>query len=173
MLGHIKIKGKDFSLIGNMLETGQKAPDFKLVNTHMNDVSLSHYRGHIVILATMPSLDTDTCSLEARHFNAQAALLSDKIKIIVVSKDLPFTQAKWCLAKSADNLLTLSAYKNNDFAKAYGVLLEHLELLARAVFIIDQEGIVRYIQYVKNIEEEPDYKSVLQTAKELLKGEKL
>lgn len=169
MLDHIKIKGKDFALLGEMLKTGQSAPDFKLVNTHMNDVSLSHYKGHIVVLATMPSLDTETCSLEARHFNAQATLLSSKIKIIVVSKDLPFTQEKWCLAKSADNLITLSAYKNNDFAKKYGVLIERLELLARAVFIIDQEGVLRYMQYVKNIEEEPDYESVLETAKDLLK----
>ena len=169
MFGHIEIKGKDFSLLGSSLKTGQKAPDFKLVNTHMNDVSLSHYKGHIVILATMPSLDTETCSLEAKHFNTQAALLDKKIQIIVVSKDLPFAQERWCLAKSVKNLITLSAYKNNNFAKDYGVLLEHLELLARAVFIIDEEGILRYIQYVRNIEEEPDYHSVLQTAKDLLK----
>ena len=173
MLGDIKIKGHNFALLGETLKTGQSAPDFKLVNTHMNDVSLSHYKGHIVILATMPSLDTETCSLEARHFNAQAALLSSKIKIIVVSKDLPFTQAKWCLAKNAENLITLSAYKNNDFAKKYGVLLEKIELLARAVFIIDQEGILRYTQFVKNIEDEPDYQSVLETAKELLKEKTL
>ncbi len=168
MLDHIKVKGKNFTLLGEKLNTGQIAPDFKLVNTHMNDVSLSHYKGHIVVLATMPSLDTETCSLEARHFNAQAALLSGPIKIIVVSKDLPFTQEKWCLAKNAENLITLSAYKNNDFAKKYGVLIERLELLTRAVFIIDKEGILRYIQYVRNIEDEPDYQSVLQTVKELL-----
>ncbi len=100
-------------------------------------------------------------------------MLSSKIKIIVVSKDLPFTQAKWCLAKNAENLITLSAYKNNDFAKQYGVLLEKLELLARAVFIIDQEGILQYTQFVKNIEDEPDYQSVLETAKELLKEKTL
>lgn len=169
MLRHIQVKGKDFALLGQMLETGQIAPDFKLTDINMSDVSLSHYRGHIIILATMPSLDTEVCSLEARHFNAQAVLLDSKIKIIAVSKDLPFTQAKWCLAKNAENLITLSAYKNNKFAKDYGVLLEHLELLARAVFIIDREGVLRYIQYVKNIEEEPDYDSVLKTAKDLLK----
>lgn len=169
MFDHVKIKGKDFALFGDMLKTGQYAPDFKLVNTHMNDVSLNHYKGHIVILATVPSLDTETCSLEAKNFNMQASLLGNKIKIIFVSKDLPFTQEKWCLAKSAENLITLSAYKNNDFAKKYGVLIERLELLTRAIFIIDQEGILRYIQYVRNIEEEPEYKSVLQTAKDLLK----
>ena len=169
MLGPIIVKGKEFPLLGNMLETGKQAPDFKLVNTHMNDVSLSHYKGHIVILATMPSLDTETCSLEAKHFNTQASLLSSKIKIIVVSKDLPFTQEKWCLAKNAENLIMLSAYKNNDFARAYGILLWRLELLTRAVFVIDQEGVLRYIQYVKHLEEEPDYESVLQTAKDLLK----
>ncbi len=169
MLRHIKVKGRDTALITKMLETGKKAPDFKLVNTHMNDVPLSHYKGHIIILATMPSLDTPTCSLEASKFNMQASLLGKKVKIIVVSKDLPFTQAKWCLAKSAENLITLSAYKNNNFAKDYGVFLEHFELLARAVFIIDKEGILRYIQYVKDIEDEPDYESVLQAVKELLK----
>lgn len=169
MLDHVKIKGKDFSLLAGTLKTGQSAPDFKLVNTHMNDVSLSHYKGHIVILATLPSLDTETCSLEAKHFNTRASLLSKEIKVIIVSKDLPFTQEKWCLAKSADNLVMLSAYKNNVFAKTYGVFITQLELLTRAVFIIDKEGILRYMQYVKNIEEEPDYESVLETAKDLLK----
>lgn len=173
MLDYINIKGQEIALLGDILKTGQKAPDFKLVNTHMNDVSLNHYKGHIVILATMPSLDTATCSLEAKHFNTQASLLSNKIKIIVVSKDLPFTQAKWCLAKNAENVITLSAYKNNNFAKAYGVLLEHFELLARAVFIIDQEGMIRYIQYVRDIEKEPEYESVLKTAKDLLEEKAL
>lgn len=165
MLGQIKVLEREFSLVGNMLRSGQKAPECILTNNNMNDVSLEHYKGHIVILATMPSLDTPTCTLEAKHFNMQASLLSDKIKIIVVSKDLPFTQAKWCMAKNADNIITLSAYKNNDFAKAYGVLLEHLEILARAVFIIDEEGVIRYIQYVKDLSKEPDYESVLQAVK--------
>jgi Peroxiredoxin len=169
MLGPINIKGREIALVGNILKTGQKAPDFKLTNVNMNDVSLNHYKGHIIILATVPSLDTPTCSLEARYFNLQAALLNSKIKVLVVSKDLPFAQAKWCMAKSADNIITLSAYKNTTFAKDYGVLLEHLELLARAVFIIDEEGIVRYIQYVKDLATEPDYDSVLQAAKKLLK----
>lgn len=169
MLGPIKVKGREIALLGNVLNSGQKAPDFTLTNVHMNDVSLSHYKGHIVILATVPSLDTETCSLEARHFNIQASLLDTKIKIIVVSKDLPFAQAKWCMAKSANHIITLSAYKNNDFAKAYGVLLERIELLARAVFIIDEQGIIKYIQYVKNISAEPDYDSVLQAVKELVK----
>ena len=169
MFETIQVKGREIALLGDMLKTGQKAPDFKLTNIYMNDVSLEHYRGHIVILATLPSLETPTCSLEAKHFNMQAALLPDTIKVIMVSKDLPFAQARWCLAKSADSLLTLSAYKNNDFAKAYGVLIARIELLTRAVFIIDKEGILKYIQYVKNIEEEPDYKSVLEMAKELVK----
>lgn len=169
MLGPIKIKGREIALLGNVLNSGQKAPDFTLTNVHMNDVSLSHYKGHIVVLATVPSLDTETCSLEARHFNIQASLLGSKVKVIVVSKDLPFAQAKWCMAKSANNLITLSAYKNNDFARAYGVLLERIELLARAVFIIDEHGVIKYIQYVKDILAEPDYESVLKAVKELLK----
>ena len=172
MLGPIKVKGREVALVGNILKTGQKAPDFQLTNIHMNDVSLSHYKGHIVVLATMPSLDTPTCSLEARHFNIQATLLHDKVKIIVVSKDLPFAQARWCMAKSAHNLITLSAYKNDNFAKDYGVLLRGIELLTRAVFIIDSNGILRYMQYVKDVLAEPDYDSVLKAVKELIKEKK-
>ena len=173
MLEEIRVKGRDISLMGNFLKTGQKAPDFKLINNHFNEVSLSHFKGHLIILATVPSLDTPTCSMEARHFSTHAALLNNgKIRYIVVSKDLPFTQERWCLAKSINNILTLSAYRNANFAKDYGVLLERIELLARAVFIIDETGVLRYIQYVKNIEEEPDYKSVLETVKNLLKEKK-
>lgn len=173
MIGHIKVKGRDIALVGNMLETGKKAPAWQLTNIQMNEVSLDHYRGHLIILATMPSLDTATCSLEAMRFNTQASLLSNKIKIIVVSKDLPFTQAKWCQAKNANNIITLSAYKNNTFAKAYGVLLKDIELLARAIFIINEEGIIKYIQYVKHLADEPDYDSVLQAAQELIQEKTL
>lgn len=173
MLGHIHLEGREMTLVGDMLKSGQKAPSWQLTNIQMNSVSLSSYRGHIIILATMPSLDTPTCSLEAMHFNTQASLLSHKIKIIMVSKDLPFAQARWCMAKSASNIITLSAYKNNDFAKAYGVLLKDIEILARAIFIIDEEGIIRYIQYVKNLSDEPDYDSVLEAARKLIKEKHL
>lgn len=80
MLRHIKVKGRDTALITKMLETGKKAPDFKLVNTHMNDVPLSHYKGHIIILAAMPSLDTPTCSLEASKFNIAGFFVGQKSK---------------------------------------------------------------------------------------------
>ncbi len=168
MAREITLNGNKFSLLGEELKVGAAAPDFTLSANDLSDVSLKDFKGRVVILTTVPSLDTPTCSLETARFNQEAGKLGEKIKILTVSKDLPFAQSRWCAAQGVKNLQTLSDYKNTSFSKDYGVLIEGLGLLARAVFIIDAQGIIRYIQFVEEVSNEPDYESVLSKVKELI-----
>jgi thiol peroxidase len=113
-------------------------------------------------------LDTSVCDTEARRFNEEAAKLGPDVDIVAVSMDLPFAQKRWCGAAGIDRVRTLSDYRNAAFGEAYGVLIKELRLLARAVFVIDREGTIRYIQLVKEVGTEPDYDDVINAVKALL-----
>lgn len=164
----ITLNGNKFSLSGAELNAGSKAPDFTLAANDLSDVSLKDFKGRVVILSAVPSLDTPTCSIETARFNKEAGKLDGKVKILTVSKDLPFAQARWCAAQGVKNLQTLSDYKNTSFSNDYGLLIKGLHLLTRAVFVIDGEGVIRYVQFVKEVSEEPDYKAVLDAVNELI-----
>ena len=168
MSREITLYGNKFSLSGAELNAGLKAPDFTLAANDLSDVSLKDFKGRIVVLSAVPSLDTPTCSIETAHFNKEAGKLGDKVKILTVSKDLPFAQARWCSAQGVKNLQTLSDYKNTSFSQDYGLLIKGLYLLTRAVFVIDGEGVIRYVQFVKEVSNEPDYKAVLDAVNELI-----
>lgn len=168
MSREITLNGNKFSLFGAELNAGLKAPDFTLAANDLSDVSLKDFKGRVVVLSAVPSLDTPTCSIETAHFNKEAGKLGDKVKILTVSKDLPFAQARWCAAQGVKNLQTLSDYKNTSFSQDYGLLIKGLYLLTRAVFVIDGEGIIRYVQFVKEVSNEPDYKAVLDAVNELI-----
>ena len=168
MAREITLNGNKFSLVGEELKVGAAAPGFTLSANDLSDVSLKDFKGRVVVLTTVPSLDTPTCSIETARFNQEAGKLGDKVKILTVSRDLPFAQSRWCAAQGIKNLQTLSDYKNTSFSKDYGVFIEGLCLLARAVFIIDAQGVIRYIQFVEEVSNEPDYGAVLKEIKELL-----
>jgi len=109
----------------------------------------------------VPSLDTPTCDTETRTFNKKATELSENVNILTVSKDLPFAQKRWCAAAGVDRVKTLSDYKPTTFAKDYGILIKELQLLTRAVFIIDENQKIKYIQFVEEVSEEPNYEEIL------------
>lgn len=164
--GAITFKGNPLTLLGNELKKGDLAPDCELMANDLSPVKLSSYRGKVCIFSSVPSLDTPVCDMETRRFNQEAGDLGD-VSIVTVSMDLPFAQARWCGAAGVDKVVTLSDYKNAAFGNAYGVLIEELRLLARAVFVVDREGVIQYIQLVKEMTHEPDYESVLAAVREL------
>jgi thiol peroxidase len=159
--GLITMKGNPLTLLGEEVREGQKAPDFTALATDLSPVSLAALRGKVVVLASVPSLDTSVCDLETRRFNKEAASLGPEVRILVVSMDLPFAQKRWCGAAGIENVKTLSDHRDAAFGLAYGVLIKELRLLARAVFVVDRQGIVRYTQLVKELATEPDYAAVL------------
>ncbi|HLO24697.1 MAG TPA: thiol peroxidase [Geobacteraceae bacterium] len=166
--GIITFKGSPMTLLGPELKTGDRAPDFTVVDTGLNPVTLASYTGKIKVISAVPSLDTPVCDMETRRFNQEAAGLPDKVAVLTVSLDLPFAQKRWCGAAGIDRVTTLSDYQERSFASAYGVLIKELKLLSRSIFVIDAQDVIRYIQHVPEVTQEPDYGSVIAAVQTLL-----
>jgi len=166
--GIITFKGNPFTLLGAEIKVGAKAPDFTVVDNSLTPVTLATYSGKIKVISAVPSLDTPVCDTETRRFNQAAAGLPENVVVLTVSLDLPFAQKRWCGAAGIDRVTTLSDYQERSFASAYGILIKELKLLARAVFIIDADDTVRYIQIVPEVTSEPDYAAVTGAVKSLL-----
>lgn len=122
----------------------------------------------MTIISVVPSLDTGVCDVQTRRFNQEAGALGGKVKVVTVSMDLPFAQARWCGNAGVENVQTVSDYQTASFGQAYGVLIEGLRLLARAIFVVDSQGKVAYVQIVPEMTHEPDYGAALEAAKKLL-----
>jgi thiol peroxidase len=165
----VTMKGNPLTLVGNEVKVGQKAPDFEVVANDMSAVKLSSYHGKVCIITSVPSLDTSVCDIETRRFNEEAGKLGSDVVVLTISMDLPFAQKRWCGAADVKNVQTLSDYRDASFGKAYGVLIKELRLLARAVFVLDKNRTIRYIQIVNETASEPDYEAALDAAKGLEK----
>jgi len=165
--GVVTSGGKPETLLGHEVKVGDQAPDFTVTDNNMQPVTLSEYKGKIVVISAVPSLDTRLCDLETRRFNEEGAKLDTNVVILTISMDLPFAQKRWCGAAGVDRVITLSDYRDASFGTAYGVLRKGNRLLARAVFVLDRGGIVRYIQIVSDTSHEPDYDAVLAAVKKL------
>ncbi|HUW85099.1 MAG TPA: thiol peroxidase [Phycisphaerae bacterium] len=171
------MKGKPLTLIGGWVQTddgveggvktGRMAPDFVAVDNDLETVASPSFRGKVCVFVSVPSLDTSVCDVEVRRFNEEAASLGANVLVVTVSMDLPFAQKRWCGAAGVDRVMTLSDYREASFGKAYGVLIAELRLLARAVFVVDREGILRHQQLVRELTEEPNYDEVLKAVNEL------
>jgi len=166
--GAITLHGNPLTLSGENVGAGDKAPDFVALDNDLLPVSFSSFKGKICILCSVPSLDTPVCDVETRRFNHEAAALGDDVAVVAISVDLPFAQKRWCGAAGVRNVTVLSDYRDVSFGTAYGVLIKELRLLARTIFVIDRDGVVRYVQLVKEVSSEPDYGAVLEAVKKLL-----
>ena len=166
----ITFKGSPLTLLGKQVQPGDKAPDFTVRKGLAPDseYTLASDAGKTRILNVVPSLDTPVCSLQTRRFNQEASKLSDQAVIVTISMDLPPAQARWCAAEGVENLTMTSDYYDRSFAKAYGLMIEELGLLARTVIIIDPDDTVRYVQLVPEVAQEPNYEAVLVAAQEVL-----
>jgi len=166
--GIITAGGKPLPLLGNEVNVGDKAPDFVVIANDMSPVKFSSFRGKVCIIASVPSLDTSVCDIETRRFNVEAGKLGSEVVILTISMDLPFAQKRWCGAAGVDKVQTLSDHREANFGTAYGVLVKETRLLARAVFVVDKTGVIRYIQVVSDISKEPDYQTVLNAVRKLM-----
>jgi thiol peroxidase len=164
----ITLHGNPFTLLGHPVRMGNPAPEAGLLDNDLKPVRLSDFRGKVVVIAAVPSLDTPVCDMETRRFNTEAAKLGKEVTVLTVSMDLPFAQKRWCGAAGVDQVVTLSDHRDAAFGQAYGLLIKELRLLARAVLVLDREGVIRYYQLVKEVSEEPDYDAVLTAVKELV-----
>ncbi len=159
----ITLKGNEIHTNGNLPVVGQKAPNFELVNTDLSVSQLSDYKGSKVILNIFPSVDTGICAASVRAFNKEASNLSNT-KVVCISRDLPFAQARFCGAEGLDDVINSSDFRDGKFGKDYGVEIidgSMKGLHARAVVVLDEEGVVTYTEQVPEIVQEPDYAAAL------------
>ena len=159
----VTFKGNPVELHGTEITVGRKAPDFAAVKNDMSGFCLNSIPGRKLIIS-VPSIDTPVCDAEVRRFNQEAANI-DGVTIITISMDLPFAQARWCGAAGIDKVMTISDYKERNFAMKYGVYMPELGLLARAVFLLDEDNMVLYSEYVPEVTDEPNYKAILEAIK--------
>jgi thiol peroxidase len=166
--GAVTMRGTPVTLVGPEIKVGQAAPECTLVDNGLQPVRLSDAKGKVVILSTVPSVDTPVCDTETRRFNQEAAGLGENIEIWTISMDLPFAQKRWCGAAGVDRVKTLSDFRDRAFSQAYGVLIKDGPLAgvtARAVFVVGKDGNVKHVEYVKEIANEPQYDAILSAAK--------
>ncbi len=163
-----KLKGNPITLVGPQLKAGDKAPDFKLNKDLMTEVSLADYAGKVKLISVVPSLDTGVCDAQTRRFNEEAAGLGEHVTILTVSADLPFAQARWCGATGVDKVVTLSDYKTNAFGEAYGVLIKELRLDMRAIFVVDKNDTIQYLEVLEEMTDPPNYENAIAATKKIV-----
>ena len=159
----VTLHGNAIHTNGELPEVGSQAPDFKLVDGELNDVSLATYAGKKKLLNIVPSLDTPTCATSTKKFNDAAKEKGDAV-FLMISADLPFAMGRFCKAEGTDNVIPLAMMRSRNFAKDYGVLIGDGPLAGittRAVVVLDENDKVVYTQLVPEIANEPDYDAAL------------
>lgn len=159
--GEITLRGNPMTLLGEPVKVGDTAPDFVAVKQDMKEARLSDYAGKTVVLSVVPSVDTKVCAIQTRTFNEKAAALGKDVVILTISMDLPMAQKRFCAAEGIQQVVTLSDYRHWDFANKYGQRIKENGLLARAIYVIGADGVIKHKQIVPELTTEPDYDAAL------------
>ena len=161
----ISFKGTNIT-VEDKVNVGDVFPNFKATNKDLTDFNLEDYKGKVLVINAFPSVDTGVCAIQTTRFNQEIKNFDNAV-VITVSKDLPFALGRFCADKGVDNAVTVSDYKYRDFETNNGLLIEELGLLSRAVFVLDEEGVIRYKEVLEEVGEEPNYNNALDALKKL------
>jgi thiol peroxidase len=160
-ISDVKAGNQQVVLLGKKLKTGQRAPDFKVVDNNFKTVQLTDFTGKTILISVVPSIDTGICSLQTKRFNSEVANLPDSVVLITISTDLPFAQKRYCQQEEVADMAVLSDAVWRDFGSNYGLLIKDMGLLTRAILLIDSAGYLQYQQLVPELAQEPDYDAAL------------
>jgi len=160
----VTFQQEEVTLLGDEVKVGDKAPNFKVLSNDLKEIGLEDYEGKVKLISVVPSVDTGVCSKQTKRFNDEAEKL-DNVKVLTISMDLPFAQARWRQENDVRNLDLFSDHRDADFGEKYGVLIKELRLLARAIFIVDTNNKVTYVEYVDEVTNHPNYDEALAQAK--------
>ncbi|MDP4156294.1 MAG: thiol peroxidase [Bacillota bacterium] len=163
-MANVTFIGNKVTLLGNEIKVGDKAPNFTVLANDLSEVTLNDTKGQVRLISVVPSLDTGVCDAQTRRFNQEASNLGD-VKILTISVDLPFAQKRWCGAAGVENVQTLSDHRDLSFGEAYGVVMQEFRLLARAIFVVDANDTVTYVEYVSEGTNHPNYEAALEAVK--------
>lgn len=164
----VTFKGNVLHLEGQMPVLNSKIKDFSLLANDLSAKTQKNYEGKALVIVAVPSLDTGVCDMEVRKFNEKAASISDDVRIVAVSLDLPFAQSRWCGAAGVKNVETLSDHYSAEFGRTYGILIKELRLLARSIFVYDKTGKLIYSELVPEVTHEPNYDAALEAVQKAL-----
>lgn len=162
-------KDKEVTLLGEQLNVGDKVLNFKAVKNDMSEFYLDNFKGEVTIITTFPSVDTSVCQLQLARFNHEISKFDGRVKIVTVSLDLPFALKRHCASNNITGAVTVSDYREREFSKKYGLLIDEIKLIARSVYVVDNNDIIRYAEICDKVSEEPDYDKVLSVVANLLK----
>lgn len=157
----VKAGDKYVTLLGEQVNVGDQAPQFKVVDKNFAPVTLKDFQGQTILISVVPSLDTGVCSIQTKRFNEEAEKLPENITILTISNDLPFAQKRFCDVEKVDGIKVLSDSVWREFGANYGLLIKDMGLLTRAIFVIDNQGKVVYKELVANISQHPNYDKAL------------
>lgn len=165
--GAATLMGKPLTLLGPELSEGAAAPDFTVLANDFSEVTLATDRGKVRLILSLPSLDTAVCDAETQRFDVQAANFPEDVVVYAISCDLPFALQRWCGATQVKHVRTLSDHRELSFGRAYGTWIKELRQLSRAVFLVDADDTIRYVEYVKEIGDHPDYDAAAEAVRRL------
>jgi thiol peroxidase len=163
--GAITVEGRPFAVVGPELKPGDKAPAFAVVDSANKPVAFESTSGKVRIFSVLPSLDTPVCDAQTRRFNLEAAKMPE-VEIFTVSMDLPFAQRRWCRDFAVDKVRMLSDHRDASFGTSWGTLIRDLRLESRAIFVVDKDDTIRYVEYVRELADHPNYDAALAAARE-------
>jgi thioredoxin-dependent peroxiredoxin len=163
------LRGNPLTVLGPQLQPGDRAPDFHAVDDGLKPVDLAATGNGVRVFSVVPSLDTPVCDAQTKRFNEESGKLPN-VSIYTISMDLPFAQKRWCGAFGVDHVKMISDHREGSFGQAYGTLIKDLRIMSRAIFVVDPGNTVRYVEYVKEVADHPNYESALAAAKSLADG---
>jgi thiol peroxidase len=166
--GIVTVRGNPVALIGSEVKIGDKTPDFTVLDGDLKEVRIGDFAGKIKVISVSASLDTPVCDMQARRFNQETTQLPDDVVILNITMDLPFAISRFCTTAGIDKIKALSDHRDASFGNLYGVLIKELRLLARSIFIIDKDGIIRYIEIVPELTNHPNYNKALDFLKKII-----
>jgi thiol peroxidase len=158
--GATTLQGNPMTLVGPELKPGDTAPDFNVIDSSLKPVRLADTAGRTRIFSVLPSLDTPVCDAQTRRFNEEAARL-DNVDIYTVSMDLPFAQKRFCNSFALDHVKMLSDHRDGSFGAAWGTLIKELRILSRAIFVVGPDNEVKYVEYVPEVADSPNFEAAL------------
>jgi thiol peroxidase len=162
--GATTMRGNPLTLVGPELKAGEAAPDFSVIDSSLKPVHLADTEGKTRIFSVIPSLDTPVCDAQTKRFNEEAAKLQN-VDIYTVSMDLPFAQKRFCNSFALDNVKMLSDHKEGSFGESYGTLIKELRILSRAIFVLGPDNKLKYVEYVPEVADHPNYEAALAAVK--------
>jgi thioredoxin-dependent peroxiredoxin len=162
--GATTLKGSPLTLLGPELKPGDQAPNFEAVDLNLKSATLDSTGTKVRIFSVVPSLDTPVCDAQTKRFEDAAAKLEGS-DIYTISMDLPFAQKRWCSSFGVDHVKMLSDHKNGSFGEGYGTLIKELRIESRAIFVVGKDNKVKYVEYVKEVGDYPNYEAALNAAK--------